>query len=88
LQALTRGLDYTGSANPHALSGGEAQRVKRPRSCAKGRPGRRSTSSTSRPPGCTSRLQRLLEVLQRLVAAGNSVVVIEHNLDVIRRPTA
>ncbi|MFI5010684.1 MAG: excinuclease ABC subunit A, partial [Solirubrobacterales bacterium] len=29
-------------------------------------------------------VQRLLEVLQRLVAAGNSVVVIEHNLDVIK----
>ncbi|TLY13369.1 MAG: hypothetical protein E6K69_09155, partial [Nitrospirae bacterium] len=28
--------------------------------------------------------QRLLEVLNRLVEAGNSVVVIEHNLDVIR----
>jgi excinuclease ABC subunit A len=29
-------------------------------------------------------IQRLLEVLQRLVEAGNSVVVIEHNLDVIK----
>jgi excinuclease ABC subunit A len=29
-------------------------------------------------------VQRLLEVLQRLVDAGNSVVVIEHNLDVIK----
>ena len=29
-------------------------------------------------------MQRLLEVLARLVAAGNSVVVIEHNLDVIK----
>jgi excinuclease ABC subunit A len=29
-------------------------------------------------------IQRLLEVLQRLVDAGNSVVVIEHNLDVIK----
>ena len=29
-------------------------------------------------------IQRLLEVLQRLVSAGNSVVVIEHNLDVIK----
>ena len=29
-------------------------------------------------------MQRLLEVLQRLVDAGNSVVVIEHNLDVIK----
>jgi excinuclease ABC subunit A len=29
-------------------------------------------------------IQRLLDVLQRLVEAGNSVVVIEHNLDVIK----
>ena len=29
-------------------------------------------------------MQRLLEVLQRLVSAGNSVVVIEHNLDIIK----
>ena len=29
-------------------------------------------------------IQRLLEVLERLVAAGNTVVVIEHNLDVIK----
>ena len=29
-------------------------------------------------------VQRLLEVLQRLVSAGNSVVVIEHNLDIIK----
>ena len=49
------------------------------------RPATRSTSSTSRPPACTSRTsQRLLDVLDRLVEAGNTVIVIEHNLDVIK----
>ena len=43
------------------------------------------TSSTSRPPACTSPTSNaLLQVLQRLVDTGNTVVVIEHNLDVIK----
>ena len=67
------------------LSGGEAQRVKLASELQ-----RRSTGSTvyvlDEP---TTGLhfedvRRLLEVLQRLVAAGNTVVVIEHNLDVIK----
>ena len=32
-------------------------------------------------------IDRLLSVLQRLVDAGDTVLVIEHNLDVIKRPT-
>ncbi len=56
-----------------------------PPSSPKSPPATPSTSSTSRPPACTSPTsQRLLEVLGRLVDAGNSVVVIEHNLDVIK----
>ena len=56
-----------------------------PPSSRRSPPGGPSTSSTSPPRGCTSPTsQRLLEVLQRLVDAGNSVVVIEHNLDVIK----
>ena len=44
-----------------------------------------SISWTSPPPACTSpTCTRLIDVLQRLVDAGNTVVVIEHNLDVIK----
>ena len=44
-----------------------------------------SISSTSRPPACISRMSRkLLEVLHQLVETGNTVVVIEHNLEVIK----
>ena len=57
-----------------------------PPSSARSRPGGRSTSSTSPPPGLhTYDIEKLLEVLQRLVDAGNTVLVIEHNLDVIKQ---
>ena len=48
-------------------------------------PAARFTSWTSRPPACTSRTpSKLLEVLHELVEQGNTVVVIEHNLDVVK----
>ena len=67
--------------SPAARRSGSSSRPSSPKSP----PATPSTSSTSRPPASTSPTsQRLLEVLGRLVDAGNTVVVIEHNLDVIK----
>ena len=67
------------------LSGGEAQRVKLVEGAVEGRDrARRSTSSTSRPPASTSTTSRSCSRCSTAVDAGNTVLVIEHNLDVIK----
>ena len=67
------------------LSGGEAQRVKLSRELSKRSTGRTLYILDEPTTGLHfADIQRLIEVLQRLVAGGNTVLVIEHNLDVIK----
>jgi len=67
------------------LSGGEAQRVKLARELAKRQTGRTIYLLDEPTTGLHfDDVRKLLDVLARLVQAGNTVVVIEHNLDVIK----
>ena len=84
LQEVGLGYIRLGQAST-TLSGGEAQRVKLATELSKRFTGKTIYILDEPTTGLhTDDVRRLIEVLQRLVDAGNTMVVIEHNLDVIK----
>ncbi|MBX3190663.1 MAG: excinuclease ABC subunit UvrA [Labilithrix sp.] len=84
LVAVGLGYMKIGQSAP-TLSGGEAQRVKLSRELGKVQTGRTLYVLDEPTTGLHFEdIRRLLSVLQRLVNAGNTVLVIEHNLDVVK----
>jgi len=83
---LDVGLDYMKLGQPSTtLSGGEAQRIKLSRELSKTSSGKTLYILDEPTTGLHfDDINKLMKVLFRLVAMGNTVVVIEHNLDVIK----
>ncbi len=93
LQDVGLGYLTLGQQSP-TLSGGEAQRIKLVTELAKAKPTSRPSSPVTRQSSLyvldeptiglhMADVEKLIRVLHRLVEAGNTVVVIEHNLDVL-----